>query len=77
MWPRALIANLSALLRTALEIVVPLVFLGLLCLPRYLIADTQFPGRYFAPTNITSLAWSSVRHFNQSRVRLPGPRLPS
>jgi hypothetical protein len=46
---------------TALEILVPLVFLGLLCLPRYLIADTQFPSRFYAPTNLTELSWSAVR----------------
>ena len=45
----------------ALEILVPLVFLGLLCLPRYLIADTQFPARFFAPANMTALSWSAVR----------------
>ena len=55
---------------TALEIVVPLVFLGLLCLPRYLIADTQFPERLFAPTNMTSLAWSSVRQLSSRRACL-------
>jgi hypothetical protein len=48
-------------LRAALEILVPMVFLALLCLPRYLIADTAHPARFYAPSNLTDLAWSMAR----------------
>ncbi len=44
-----------------LEIAVPLIFLALLCLPRYLISDQAHPARFYAPANITDLAWSMVR----------------
>jgi hypothetical protein len=44
-----------------LEIAVPLIFLALLCLPRYLISDQAHPSRFYAPANITDLAWSMVR----------------
>ncbi len=39
----------------------PLIFLALLCLPRYLIADTAHPARFYAPSNLTDLAWSMAR----------------
>ena len=39
----------------------PLLFLALLCLPRYLISDMAHPARYFSPANMTDLAWSKAR----------------
>lgn len=40
------------------EILVPLIFLGLLCLPRYLIADTTHAERFYSPVKMSDIAWS-------------------
>ena len=44
--------------RPVAEILVPLIFLGLLCLPRYLIADVSNPATYYAPRPVSDLSWS-------------------
>lgn len=43
---------------SALELLVPLVFVALLCLPRALIDDDVYSARFYAPSPITDLAWS-------------------
>ena len=40
------------------EILVPLIFLGLLCLPRYLIADVSNPATLYSPRPLSDLSWS-------------------
>jgi len=41
------------------EILVPLFFLALLCLPRYLITDITNPARLYDPRPLSDLSWSS------------------
>jgi hypothetical protein len=43
---------------SGVEIVMPLLFLFVLCVPRLLIADTAHMTRFYAPTKISDLTWS-------------------
>jgi hypothetical protein len=44
----------------AAEIVVPLIFIGILTVPRQLIPAITTPAVFYAPQNVSTLAWSGV-----------------